>query len=118
MAITLELPFPPSVNQITAVVRGRKITSKRGREYRREAVEAIRRQYDSKPIAGRLHVVIELYPPDRRRRDVDNSNKAPLDAMTCAGVYEDDSQIDHLEIIRCEVCKPGKCIVTIEELNE
>lgn len=115
--LRLQLPFPPSVNQITAVVRGRKITSKRGREYRKEAVEAIRRQYDGGPIAGRLHVIIELYPPDRRRRDCDNFSKATLDVLTCAGVYEDDSQIDHLEIIRCEVCKPGKCIVTIEEYD-
>lgn len=115
--IRLQLPFPPSVNQITAVVRGRKITSKRGREYRKEALEAIRQQFSDRALTGRLHVVIELYPPDRRRRDVDNSNKAPLDALTCAGVYEDDSQIDHLEIIRCEVTKPGKCIVTIEEID-
>ncbi len=43
---------------------------------------------------------ILVYPPDRRARDLDNLGKALLDALTKAGVYGDDSQIDHLTFAR------------------
>ncbi|MEY4713325.1 MAG: hypothetical protein RIS88_2775 [Pseudomonadota bacterium] len=38
--------------------------------------------------------------PDRRRRDLDNTLKATQDAMTHAGIWDDDSQIDDLRIVR------------------
>jgi len=36
--------------------------------------------------------------PDRRRRDLDNLLKSLLDAITHAGIWDDDSQVKHLEI--------------------
>ncbi|NBW22487.1 MAG: RusA family crossover junction endodeoxyribonuclease, partial [Caulobacteraceae bacterium] len=41
--------------------------------------------------AGSVRVVIEAFPPDRRKRDLDNILKSLLDALTHAGVWEDDS---------------------------
>lgn len=49
-------------------------------------------------LDGDLIVDIRLVPPDRRRRDVDNSLKALLDAMQFGGVYHDDSQIVRLTV--------------------
>ena len=37
-----------------------------------------------------------LYPPDQRRRDIDNYNKALFDALTLTGVWEDDSQVKRM----------------------
>jgi crossover junction endodeoxyribonuclease RusA len=35
-------------------------------------------------------------PPDARRRDIDNYNKALFDALTHAGIWEDDSQVKRM----------------------
>jgi len=115
--VTLKLPFPPTVNNITAVVRGRKITSKRGRQYREQAMQLIKEQYDDAPLSGRLSVRIELHPPCRRTRDIDNYSKAPLDAITKAGLWLDDEQIDRLTVKRCEIVPGGACVVHIEEVE-
>lgn len=114
--IELTLPFPPAVNNITAVVRGRKITSKRGREYRQAAVNSITEQFKGAPLAGRLVVKMVLIPPCRRKRDIDNYSKAALDAITAAGVWLDDEQVDQLTIIRGDQAKGGGCLVQIEEV--
>lgn len=116
--IELTLPFPPAVNNITAVVRGRKITSKRGRQYREDAVAAIQSQYQGTPLSGRLAVTLTLIPPCRRKRDIDNYSKACLDAITAAGVWMDDEQVDQLTIIRGDQAKGGGCVVEIVEIAE
>lgn len=77
--------------------------SRRGRLYG-DAVEYLVRNIAPQdgtpalPIAGHLSVVICAFPPDRRRRDLDNLLKATLDALARAGVYEDDSQIKRIEM--------------------
>ena len=43
--------------------------------------------------------------------------KSLLDAMEHAGVYENDSQIDELHIVRSEVIKGGGCKVILEPLT-
>lgn len=35
------------------------------------------------------------FPPDARRRDIDNYNKALFDALTHAGIWEDDSRAEN-----------------------
>jgi crossover junction endodeoxyribonuclease RusA len=47
-----------------------------------------------------LRLDVEAWMPDRRRRDLDNTLKATQDAMTHAGIWDDDSQIDDLRIVR------------------
>lgn len=113
----LTLPYPPSVNHYWRQdrKRGRTYIGKRGVEYR-NAVEAeligntIR--YD-----GRLKVSICVCPPDRRKRDLDNVCKSLLDAISHAGVWGDDGQIDHLEVVRGDVRQGGCVRVTISEVG-
>ena len=112
MAEVLLLPFPPSVNNLFAQIGRRRVMSKRGRIYR-SAVVAI--CGPRKPLTGEVHVKIDVYPPDRRRRDIDNLSKAVLDGLKAGGVYEDDSQVGHLDILRCAVSKPGRVVVQVEE---
>ena len=52
-------------------------------------------------------------PPDRRRRDLDNILKALLDSIVHAGVIEDDSQIDEIQITRGDVVADGAVVVRI-----
>ena len=95
MQVTLALPWPPSVNHYYRHVGPRVLISKDGRRYR-EAVAAVARRAGSPTFAEPVEVALDLYPPDNRRRDADNSLKSTLDALTCAGVYEDDSLIRKL----------------------
>ena len=52
-------------------------------------------------------------PPDRRRRDMDNYNKGLLDALTHAGIYPDDSDIDDLRVQRGPICKGGAIVMRL-----
>lgn len=113
------LPFPPSVNGYwRAFKRGSvctQIISKKGRDYRL-SVEEKMSSYDYATLKDRLSVEITLYPPDRRKRDLDNYLKGTLDALTHAGLWEDDSQIDTLSIQRGLVVKNGYVDVSITVL--
>jgi crossover junction endodeoxyribonuclease RusA len=115
---TITLPYPPSINHYWRQFRGRSILSRDGRAYRDLAVGVAtdwrRLNGVTGAIPGRLAVHIAAYPPDGRRRDVDNIPKAVLDALKHAEVYEDDSQIDDLRIVRMAVEKPGRVEVTIQ----
>jgi crossover junction endodeoxyribonuclease RusA len=59
---------------------------------------------------------MDAFPPDRRRRDLDNLAKPTLDALEHAGVYEDDSQIDLLIIRRQDVVRGGSLQVAVDDL--
>lgn len=115
--IVLTLPFPPSVNaywrNITIRGASRTLISKKGREYRNQVIGIVGAYGARAAIADRLHVAITLHPPDKRRRDVDNYLKAPLDALTHAGVWNDDSQIDRLSVTRGDIEPGGRAVVVI-----
>ena len=52
------------------------------------------------PAGGRIALCMDAFPPDRRRRDLDNLPKAVQDSLAHAGVYEDDSHYAELRIMR------------------
>lgn len=115
--ITIALPFPPSVNGYWRNINGRTLISVKGRAYKKVVVRLVQWNHAAKELQGRLAVLVILHPPDRRKRDIDNSMKALLDSMQAAGVYLDDSQIDRLVIERGEIKKGGAAIVTIKEID-
>ena len=117
MTRTFRLAWPPSVNGYWRNTARGTLLSKKGRQFRVDALDDIRRQLgEPAPIMGRVRVLLELTPPCRRRRDIDNHAKGVLDAIVKAGVLADDEQVDELIIKRLGVSKPGCCDVTITEL--
>jgi crossover junction endodeoxyribonuclease RusA len=116
--IILQLPWALSVNSAYRVFQNRVILSAKGRSYRKIVVSEVLRQLGGQPEAmtGRLSVSAEFYPPDKRKRDLDNHWKSLLDALTHAKVWEDDSQIDYLLAKRGHKVPAGMVIVTIEQL--
>lgn len=115
--VVLTLPWPPAANNLHAVVRGRKVLSKAGREYRGKVAAACAAQGAPRLGRARLRVSVSAFPPDRRRRDLDNLNKAVLDALVFARVFDDDSQVDDLRIARGEPVKEGRLSVTVEVMR-
>lgn len=113
--IELELPYPPSVNHYWLRRGRRTFVSPRGRRFRHAVVSELL-SLGCKPIRGKVEIWISVYPPDRRRRDLDNILKALLDALEHGGAYRDDSQIVELHVERdSSIFKGGKVSVTLTE---
>jgi crossover junction endodeoxyribonuclease RusA len=116
--LKFELPWAPSINHYWRRVRHRTIISREGRRFRKE-VCALLNGGDvprKPPAGGRIALAMDAFPPDRRRRDLDNLQKPLLDALEHAGVYFDDSQIDLLVTRRMTVQPDGLIAVHIEDL--
>lgn len=132
--VNLTLPYPPSVNSYwrTTSVKPRQFgagmktanrspirvyISEKGQEFRAAVIREVMMQGAAKHYTGRLSVSIVLHQGDRRARDIDNVLKALLDSLSHAGVYNDDSQIDEIKIVRGDIISGGLCKVTISEIQ-
>lgn len=118
-ALKYRLPWPPSVNHYWrhVVINGRPRTllSKEGRAYKLAAADAVRQQRrgPSAPLSGRLAIAVTLFPPDRRRYDLDNRLKAVLDSLTEARVWEDDHNVKIIHLEEGGIVRGGACRVCI-----
>lgn len=114
-ALSFDLPWPPSVNNYYRHVGFRVMISREGRKYRRMVVS---RLGGCKKLSGRLSLYGEFYPPDRRRRDLDNLLKSLQDSLVNAGAMEDDSQIKELHIKMMDPLPPdGLVHVELKETD-
>jgi len=112
-----ELPWPPSVNHYYRHVGPRVLISRDGRKYR-EVVNAIVHQTDTPMLEGAISMQGLFYPPDRRRRDLDNvGGKALIDALQYAGLFKDDCQIKKIHLEMLEPIPGGLCIVKLETFD-
>lgn len=99
MIYHIALPWPPSVNHYWRHYNGRTVISQEGRDYREEVSWLVK---NARIALGdsKIKMVVDARPPDKRRRDLDNIQKALFDAMEHGGAYDDDSQIGHVEVVR------------------
>lgn len=67
--------------------------------------------------AAPLKMRIECHMPDRRRRDLDNLQKAAFDALTKAGFWMDDCQVIDYRVVKMPIVKGGCLELTITELE-
>ena len=115
------MPWPPTVNSYWRHrVTGKLATvyvSANGQAYRK-AVNLCLMEHGVKTYAleGDLRVEIEVFPPDRRKRDLDNLLKSLLDSLTHAKVWKDDNQISDLRIYRNPIIA-GRVKVRVYEIN-
>ena len=114
-SIQLSLPLPPSVNHYWGQAGNHRFIGKKGKEFRAQVMDAVN-EAGIQPLEGRLAVHIALFPPDKRKRDIDNVLKSLLDACEHAGCYENDSQIDELHITRRDLIKGGACTIIIIQI--
>jgi len=97
---------------------GHRFLSKRGKKFAEDVRVAVHRQLGPiKPLTGRLAYRLSAWPPDKRTRDLSNLLKGTEDSLTKAGVWQDDSQVDHLEVDRMPTTKGGRCSIEIWDLD-
>jgi len=112
------MPYPPTLNTMWAVFRGRKILSKKGRLYRDQAINHLREigLYEEE-IKSKLSVSMVINPPTLRKYDIDNFCKAPFDALSHAGFWLDDEQVYSLIIKKGEKTKGGNIQLKIDLID-
>jgi len=108
--LRIDLPTPPTVNHAYAVVRGRKILSKAGRDYKADvATRLLLARW--RPLGG--EVVWSLWwRRDRKSGDISNRIKLVEDAMKGIA-WADDAQVVELHAYRSDEGEPG---ITVEVL--
>jgi crossover junction endodeoxyribonuclease RusA len=115
--MTIYLPYPPSINKYWRHVGFRTLISREGRRFRKHVIEILA-SLGCKPLQGPLAVKVEVYPPDNRRRDLDNILKALFDALGHGKAYYDDSQIVELHVKKYEVTPGGKVHVVLRQVEK
>ena len=118
--IVLTLPMPPSVNNYYGHTAPKAHTvikhiKEAGRNYRTAVKQYVLENNFNIQANIPLKVEVVLNFPTNHRTDLDNRMKGLLDALTHAEVWEDDTLIDDLHIVRGQTGKPGGCIVKIQE---
>ena len=114
--LELHLPFPPTINSYYAFSRHGVYIKTPGKRYREAIEREVREQNGRLHLSGRLDVSIMFFAPDNRIRDLDNYVKPMFDALTKAGVWDDDRQIDYFEMQRMykDDTGSGKIVMHIE----
>lgn len=93
------LPYPPSLNNLYATVRGRRVLSAEGRNYK-EGVKLVLTMAGIQKVSGAIRLTVKVYRP-RKAGDLDNTLKVVLDGITGVG-WEDDRQVEHIHAYRFE----------------
>lgn len=88
--------------------------SKAGKDLKESYQWQIKSKYKGKPLKSEVKLKVELFFGDNRKRDIDNYNKILLDAFTGI-LWEDDSQIQCLEIKKNKDIKNPRIEITYEE---
>lgn len=112
----LTVPLPPTVNHAYGTSGHRRYLKPAGVAFREEVAWIVKSGRYQK-LDGRIAIVMRVYPRDKRVIDVDNRAKALLDALMHAGMFDDDSQVDDLHIIRGSIYPGGKCEVMIGSIQ-
>lgn len=112
----IDLPWPPSVNHYWRHTKKGHYISNEGKSYRFSVYFLCLKYKNIIPDDARLSISVEAFPPDRRKRDLDNLFKSLLDSLQNCGIYKDDGQIDKLSIER-KTPLIGRVRVTIESIT-
>ena len=115
MQVSVELPWPPSVNRYWRRNGNRYFICVDGVKFRNDVSMLCHKYLHMFDGQVRLSLSIAAYPPDKRRRDLDNVLKAIGDSLEHAQVFKDDNQIDRLVVSRMPELL-SKVVVTINKL--
>lgn len=114
--ITLDLPYPVSVNAIWRQGRRHVHKSQRYQEWITQAGLALiaqRPKLACRAISGPYIMVLEVARPDKRRRDLWNLEKAVSDLLVLHKVIDDDHLCELGSIRWSNRIPTGTCRVTV-----
>ncbi|NBI12515.1 RusA family crossover junction endodeoxyribonuclease [[Haemophilus] felis] len=114
--ITLELPYPPTINHYWKHTKqGRHYITDKGRAYQSKVKEVCS---GSVPFTKPVSVKVQVWLPDKRRRDLDNLWKVLLDSLVNAKIVADDcwQAMPKQSIEAMGVMKGGKLVVRLREI--
>lgn len=114
-SIALVIPFPPSLNHAWLVNGKRRFRTKEYLKFEKE-VKAI---VDGRKLRqGYYSVTICLFPDSRRRYDADNRVKTILDAITFSGMWEDDSLVAKILVMKGRPTVESQAFLLIERVYQ
>lgn len=111
----LSLPWTVSTNRTWKRSGTHVYLSKEANDYRKAVASCVAKLKHVDPtagvyfpLAGPLAILTKLHPPDRRKRDEDNyTGKTLRDALTVAGVWNDDHLVRESHNVWGEIAKGG-----------
>lgn len=112
--IELTLPYPPSVNHYK--IGRTHFNSEKTKRYFYEVWMKCRQEGFCSLQDSTISLTLWVYPPDNRKRDLDNICKVLIDSLVKAGCFNDDSQVSRLLVERMYTIKHGQIICRIEPL--
>ncbi len=112
--LNLILPYPPSVNNLYATFRGRRIISAKGRRFKSD-IAVLARQQGAKMLDGDLSVTFRVFRP-KRIGDLDNRLKISQDALK--GIcFADDKQIIEIHAFRFDDKANPRIEIDVKEIK-
>lgn len=96
--LSVEIPgLPPTANHIYRTWGPKRRTkTPETRQWQQRTADTLSAMWKRAPLTGDVALSLIFVTRDKRRWDIDNRFKALLDAITMAGVIEDDSQVKRL----------------------
>ena len=113
----ITLPWPSINNRYYRIIAGARTSVQKGRHTAITLPESSKTQCWISGLVTPVKICIECHMPERRRRDLDNLQKAAFDALTKAGFWLDDAQVVDYRVVNMPVTKDGKLELTITELG-
>ena len=111
--LTLELPFPPSVNHYLGRRGHQTYKTAKAKAYNAEVYALVLQAHANVRLDTPLIVWYQYWFPDRRKRDVANYEKVLTDSMVTANVMVDDYLIFDIRQTKMGFCKDGHVKVII-----
>lgn len=113
--VRMELPFPPSTNNLFANAGKRRIKTAAYSAWLDLASIGIKDSHRLNLGPYSLHICLRR--PDKRRRDLGNLEKAVSDLLVANGVIQDDSLSQRITL-QWENDLPAECVVIVQEAQE
>lgn len=113
---SLTLPLSPSINSYYLRTKNGGIRLSDAGQIFRAEVRNVVVQSKMPKLAGRLCIVMRVFPRDKRLQDIDNRIKSCLDSLQHAGAFLNDEQVDDLQVTRGPIVSGGRIEVMIGEL--
>jgi crossover junction endodeoxyribonuclease RusA len=115
MAITITLPWPPSVNRIWRHSGKKVYRDPKYMEWRKQAGWQMKLNGSYNRLDGYFSATLVLSPPDKRRRDLDNVIKPIFDLLQDLQWIKNDYLCEDLHV-KWNRTLPVGVIVTLETI--